>query len=104
MTGRRDRYTHLPMFWGNVGDLRFRGVGRIDSSLRTVGVFDDAAATLDAPTKDLRGVVYYLDDGRIVGVLLCNVGGNLESARKIVKRGKPYYDMNILKSLIDIRA
>jgi NADPH-dependent 2,4-dienoyl-CoA reductase/sulfur reductase-like enzyme len=102
MTGLREVYEHTPMFWSQIGDLRFESVGRIDSKLQTVGVWDEAGRDLPTDSHKARGVVYYIDSNRIVGVLLCNVDGQVENARAIVQRRKLYYDKKILMSMLSI--
>jgi programmed cell death 8 (apoptosis-inducing factor) len=102
MTGLREVYEHTPMFWSQIGDLRFESVGRIDSKLQTVGVWDEAGRELPTDSRKARGVVYYIDSNRIVGVLLCNVDGQVENARAIVQRRKLYYDKKILMSMLSI--
>ena len=104
-TDVRGRYTFLPYFYGAVGRFQFQGVGRVDAKLDTVGVWDRAeqqALASGAATPAARGVVYYVDENRIVGVLMCNVDNRLEDAQRIVRRKKLYWDKNILKSLVSI--
>lgn len=102
MAGKRELYQHTPFHWTQIGDLSIETIGRTDPTLQTVGVWDERGR--DAPTdaRLARGVVYYVDGNRIVGVLLCNVDAQLDNARKVVQRRKLYYDKKILMSLISI--
>jgi apoptosis-inducing factor 1 len=102
MAGKREMYLHTPMFWTQIGDLRIETVGRTDSSLQTVGVWDERGRGAPNDAQLARGVVYYVEANRIVGVLLCNVDAQVDNARKIVQRRKLYYDKKILLSLISI--
>lgn len=49
-----------------------------------------------------KGVVFYMKEKRVVGVLLWNVFNRMPIARKIVKEGKDQEDLNELAKLFDI--
>lgn len=92
MAGKRKRYSLQSMFWSdltNVG-VHFTAVGLVDSSLDTIGVWNLAEEGIDAaPSANeyTRGVVYYMKDGGVVGVLLWNPmkgSGALRKARALV--------------------
>eukprot|EP00761_Pharyngomonas_kirbyi_P006479 gb/GECH01006486.1/.p1 GENE.gb/GECH01006486.1/~~gb/GECH01006486.1/.p1 ORF type:complete len:662 (+),score=132.90 gb/GECH01006486.1/:1-1986(+) len=89
-------YSHMPMFWSDVGDIGYEAVGRIDSSLDTVSFWDTVSVTqagslwsfAAAPLRIggyHKGVVYYLHDNRVVGVLLWNLHGKVGAARELIK-------------------
>ncbi len=54
--------------------IRYEAVGTLDAALDTVEDWIDPE----------RGVVYYLDDDRVVGVLLWNVEDARDAARKVL--------------------
>ena len=93
MTGARKEYKHQPMFWSDIGpDVAFEAVGLIDPSLETVAVFrkDDE----DGESKEPRlGVIFYLKEKKVVGVLLWNLFDRLSVARRVISEGKRYSDM-----------
>ena len=64
MAGQSVCYDHLPFFYSDLFELGYEAVGEVDSRLETV-----------ADWKDLyrEGVVHYLQDGHVRGVLLWNV-------------------------------
>ena len=64
MAGANKQYDYLPYFWSDLFDLAFEAVGDIDSRLKTFA---------DWKEQFRKGVVYYLDAGRVTGVLLWNV-------------------------------
>jgi 3-phenylpropionate/trans-cinnamate dioxygenase ferredoxin reductase subunit len=68
-------YHHLPYFYSDLFELGYEAVGEIDSSLDTFA---------DWQTPFEKGVVYYLQDGRLRGILLWNVWGQVENARKLI--------------------
>jgi NADPH-dependent 2,4-dienoyl-CoA reductase/sulfur reductase-like enzyme len=80
MAGRLDPYDHLPFFYSDLFDLGYEAVGDLDSRLETV-------ANWTEPFRE--GVVYYLRDGRVRGVLLWNVWGQVDAARKLVRHSGP---------------
>jgi hypothetical protein len=88
MAGRLEPYDHLPFFYSDLFDLGYEAVGDLDSRLETV-------ANWTEPFRE--GVVYYLRDGRVRGVLLWNVWGQVDAARKLVRQSKPA-DLNALMS------
>ena len=64
MAGGTISYDHLPSFYSDLFELGFEAVGDVDARLETV-------ADWKVPYRE--GVVYYLQDCRVRGVLLWNV-------------------------------
>ena len=83
MAGEDVAYQHTPFFYSDLFDLGYEAVGRLDPTLETV---------VDHPTDD-GTVVYHLDDGRVVGVLLWNVWDSVDAARDLVARPDPPADL-----------
>lgn len=75
MAGRSAPYRHLPSFYSDLFDLGYEAVGELDARLETY-------ADWKAPNRE--GVVYYLQNGRVRGVLLWNVWGKVEAARQLI--------------------
>lgn len=83
MVGMKKPYIHQSMFWSSIGpEISFEAIGILDSKMQTVSVWSKQSP--DAAEGHDRGVVYYLRDRKVCGVLLWNVFGQLENARKIV--------------------
>jgi NADPH-dependent 2,4-dienoyl-CoA reductase/sulfur reductase-like enzyme len=80
MAGAPQSYRHLPFFYSDLFELGYEAVGDIDAELETVADWDE-------PFHE--GVVYYLRDGRVRGVLLWNVWGQVEAARELIRAGEP---------------
>ncbi len=74
LAGAAEPYTHTPYYYSAVFGIRYEAVGTLDSSLETVEDWIDTE----------RGVVYYLDDDRVVGVLLWNVEEARDAARAVL--------------------
>jgi NADPH-dependent 2,4-dienoyl-CoA reductase/sulfur reductase-like enzyme len=81
MAGRSVSYDHLPFFYSDLFDLGYEAVGEVDSRL-------DIVADWKEPYRE--GVVYYLRDGRVRGVLLWNVWEQVEPARKLIAEPGPF--------------
>ena len=75
MAGRSEPYRHLPFFYSDLFDLGYEAVGEIDSRMEVVE---------DWLQKYHKGVIYYLADNRVRGVLLWNVWGLLDAARDLI--------------------
>jgi len=86
MSGERIRYHHLPFFYSDMFDLGYEAVGILDAEMETVAVWQQ-------PCR--KGVVYYLDAGRVRGVLLCNFWGHMDQARALIAAPGPFDAQNL---------
>jgi 3-phenylpropionate/trans-cinnamate dioxygenase ferredoxin reductase subunit len=80
MAGANQPYTHLPLKWFRVGDLQFEGVGELWARLDTEIVWLQPGH---------EGVVFYLRDDVIRGVLILNMPDRLEWARALIRGAQP---------------
>ncbi len=80
MAGASDSYTHVPMFYSDLFELGYEAVGEINSKLQTYSDWQE-------PFK--KGVIYYLDDGQVRGVVLWNVWDKTDEARALMKEQPP---------------
>ena len=76
MAGANQPYMHLPIKSFRVGDLSFEGVGELWARLDTELLWIE-------PGRE--GVVFYLRDDVIRGILLVNVHDRIEWARGLVR-------------------
>jgi NADPH-dependent 2,4-dienoyl-CoA reductase/sulfur reductase-like enzyme len=81
MAGATTVYDWIPALWFRVFDVAFHGVGEM--SPRRL----DTRTVWTVPGRE--GVVYYLRDDVVRGVLLCNRPDRLEWARDLVRAGRP---------------
>jgi len=81
MAGRATPYTHLPFFYSDLFELGYEAVGELDSRLEAVA---------DWKTPFREGVVYYLQAGRVRGVLLWNTWGQVDHARALIAQPGPF--------------
>jgi 3-phenylpropionate/trans-cinnamate dioxygenase ferredoxin reductase component len=75
MAGLPVHYDHLPSFYSDLFELGYEAVGETDSRLETVA---------DWKEPNREGVVYYLREGRVRGVLLWNVWEQVDAARHLI--------------------
>jgi 3-phenylpropionate/trans-cinnamate dioxygenase ferredoxin reductase subunit len=80
MAGADESYDHVPFFYSDLFDLGYEAVGELDARL-------DVFADWKEPFRE--GVVYYLRDGLVRGVLLWNVWGQVDAARNLLASANP---------------
>jgi 3-phenylpropionate/trans-cinnamate dioxygenase ferredoxin reductase subunit len=81
MAGKPEPYRHLPFFYSDLFDLGYEAVGELDPRLETVTDWQE-------PFR--KGVIYYLQDARVRGVLLWNVWGQVDAARSLIAEPGPF--------------
>ncbi len=80
MAGSTAPYTHQSFFFSDLFDLGYEAVGEVDSRLETYAAWVE-------PYR--QGVVYYLKDQLVRGVLLWNTWGQLQPARDLIAAAQP---------------
>ncbi len=81
MAGHHEAYRHQPFFYSDMFDLGYEAVGEVESRLQTV---------VDWEEPFRKGVVYYMRQGRVRGVLLWNVWKQVEFARRLIADPGPF--------------
>lgn len=81
MAGKSEPYHHLPFFYSDLFELGYEAVGEVDSRLETFA---------DWKRPNEEGVIYYLQDDRVRGVLLWNVWEQGEAARRVIAEPGPF--------------
>jgi 3-phenylpropionate/trans-cinnamate dioxygenase ferredoxin reductase component len=81
MAGSAEPYHHLPFFYSDLFELGYEAVGEVDSRLSILA---------DWKEPHREGVVYYQKEGRVRGVLLWNVWGQVDAARDLIAAKQPY--------------
>lgn len=81
MAGKGSPYHHLPFFYSDLFDLGYEAVGDLDPHLETFADLKDPHG---------EGVVYYLKDSRVRGVLLWNIFGQVDAARQLIDQPGPF--------------
>lgn len=81
MAGMSEPYDYLPSFYSDMFELGYEAVGEVDSRLET---FED----WKRPNQE--GVIYYMQAGRVRGVVLWNVWEQVEAARRLIAEPGPF--------------
>jgi 3-phenylpropionate/trans-cinnamate dioxygenase ferredoxin reductase subunit len=81
MAGANEPYNYLPYFFSDLFELGYEAIGELDSRLETFVDWKD-------PLK--KGVIYYLAEGRVRGVLLWNVWETIPKARQLIAEPGPF--------------
>jgi len=92
MAGAEIPYDHLPSFYSDLFDLGYEAVGDLDAHLES---FED----WNVPFRE--GVVYYLRNGRVRGVLLWNVWGKVDEARALIAANGPFRASDLKGRLVN---
>ena len=75
MAGGSEKYEHLPFFYSDLFDLGYEAVGEFGARM-------DVVEDWKEPFR--KGVVYYLQNRRVRGVLLWNTWGQVGAARQLI--------------------
>jgi NADPH-dependent 2,4-dienoyl-CoA reductase/sulfur reductase-like enzyme len=86
MAGESVPYDHLPFFYSDLFELGYEAVGEVNSRLEMV-------ADWKKPFEE--GVIYYLRNDRVCGVLLWNVWDQVEAARQLIAESGPFRADNL---------
>lgn len=81
MAGQAAPYEELPFFYSDLFDLGYEAVGTLDARLEMVEQW---------VTPFREGVVYYLEGGRVRGVLLWNTWNQVDAARALIASAGPW--------------
>jgi NADPH-dependent 2,4-dienoyl-CoA reductase/sulfur reductase-like enzyme len=90
MAGDQAPYEHLPFFYSDLFDLGYEAVGELDARLQIVADWKE-------PFRE--GVLYYLRDGRVRGVLLWNVWEQVDAARRLIAERGPFQASDLIGRL-----
>lgn len=81
MAGAAQSYSYQPYFYSDLFELGYEATGQVDVRLETFA---------DWQQENETGVIYYLHEGRVRGVLLCNVWDRLDDARALIRDGSTF--------------
>ena len=81
MAGAGETYSHVPYFYSDLFEFGYEAVGDLNSKLETVADWQE-------PFR--KGVVYYLEGGRVRGVLLWNVWKKVKEASALLAEPGPF--------------
>lgn len=81
MAGANETHDHIPMFYSDLFEFGYEAVGETSSKMETVSDWED---------EFKKGVIYYLDEGRVRGVVLWNVWKQVDNARALLREKGPF--------------
>ncbi len=90
MAGANEPYVHLSYFYSDLFELGYEAVGELDSRMETFTDWKE-------PFK--KGVIYYLKNDRVRGVLLWNVWDTVPAARVLINEPGPFTSANLKNRL-----
>jgi NAD(P)H-nitrite reductase large subunit len=79
MAGAQEPYTHQPYFFSDLFEFGYEATGEVDARLETFA---------DWQKENDTGVIYYLREGKVRGVMMCNVWDKVEAARELIRKGE----------------
>jgi len=92
MTGDSTPYDHQPFFYSDLFELGYEAVGELDASLEMVE---------DWKERFKKGVIYYLRDGRVRGVLLWNTWNQVPVARELIFARQQFSSAELIGRISD---
>ncbi len=92
MAGQSDIYSHQPYFYSDLFDLGYEAVGELDATL-------DIVEDWKEPFR--KGVIYYLRNGRVRGVLLWNTWGQIAAATQLIAEKKQHSSLALRGKISD---
>ena len=79
MAGAGEAFTYMPYFFSDLFEFGYEAVGEVSAELETFA---------DWQKENDTGVIYYLKDRKVRGVMMCNVWEKVEAARALIRRGE----------------
>lgn len=97
-------FTHQSMFSSNLTpEISFESVGQIDSALKTVAVFSNGPDFTPNTCSTKKGVIFYMNQDEVVGIVLWNVFNKINVARQVIAEGRNLYDLNEVAKRFEIQ-
>lgn len=81
MAGAAEPYRYLPLFYSDLFELGYEAVGLCDTRLEMVQ---------DWQERFRKGVIYYMKDGRVAGVLLMDIWDRTDEGRVLIEPGETF--------------
>lgn len=79
MAGAEEVFDYQPFFFSDLFEFGYEATGEVSSRLDTFADWKKEYET---------GVVYYLADGKVRGVMMCNVWDKVDAARELIRKGE----------------
>lgn len=79
MAGAHEPFTYQPYFFSDLFEFGYEATGEVNTKLETFA---------DWKKENETGVIYYLADGKVRGVMMCNVWDKMDTARELIRKGE----------------
>ncbi len=86
MAGAHEPFIYMPYFFSDLFEFGYEAVGDVNSKLETFA---------DWKKENDTGVIYYLKDQKIKGVMMCNIWEKVEAARELVRKSEVMTNKNL---------
>lgn len=80
MAGAQAPFTYQPIFFSDLFEFGYEATGEVSTTLETFA---------DWQKENETGVIYYLADRRVRGVMACNLWDKMDDARELIRAGEP---------------
>ena len=91
MAGKGEPYNYLPFFYSDLFELGYEAIGELNSSYQIYS---------DWKNPYRKGVIYYINEGKVRGVLLWDVWGKINDARELIAAKEKIVNPEDLKDRI----
>lgn len=78
LAGANEVFGYMPFFFSDLFEFGYEAVGEVDSRLQVFA---------DWKEENKTGVLYYLNDGKLRGAMMCNVWEKVDAARALIRKG-----------------
>lgn len=79
MAGAHESFNYMPYFFSDLFEFGYEAVGEVSAKLETFA---------DWQKENDTGVIYYLEDGKVRGVMMCNVWEKVDAARELIRKAE----------------
>ena len=91
MAGANEPFEHLSYFYSDMFDMSYVAMGEVSSKLATY---------IDWREPFKKAVVYYLDEGRVRGVLFWNVSNAVQEAKVLIADPGPFTEKELKNKIV----
>ncbi len=79
MAGAHEPFTYMPYFFSDLFEFGYEAVGDVNARLESYA---------DWKKENDTGVIYYLEDRKVRGVMMCNTWEKVEAARELIRKAE----------------
>jgi hypothetical protein len=79
MAGNNQAYDYMPYFYSDLFEFGYEAVGDLNADLSTFSDWEE---------ENKRGVIYYMKDYKVRGVMAVNIYGRMDDARRMIREGR----------------